>query len=37
LLEEDVATGIGYDYGKIIYSDEPGLGMKYKGVSVINY
>jgi L-alanine-DL-glutamate epimerase-like enolase superfamily enzyme len=32
LLEEDVATGIGYDFGKISYSDEPGLGIRYKGV-----
>lgn len=32
LLEEDVATGIGYDYGKIIYSNEPGLGISYKGL-----
>lgn len=32
LLEEDVATGIRYDYGKIIYSDEPGLGIKYTGL-----
>src|SRR5258706_1408222 len=31
LLEEDVATGIEYDYGKINYSDEPGLGIKYTG------
>lgn len=29
LLEEDVATGIGYDYGKIIYSDQPGLGIEF--------
>ncbi len=28
LLEEDIATGIGYDFGKIIYSDQPGLGVK---------
>jgi L-Ala-D/L-Glu epimerase len=28
LLEEDVATGIGYDFGKISYSDAPGLGVK---------
>jgi len=28
LLEEDLATGIEYDFGKIIYSDEPGLGIK---------
>jgi L-alanine-DL-glutamate epimerase-like enolase superfamily enzyme len=32
LLEEDLATGIGYDYGKISYSDEPGLGIEYKGL-----
>ena len=32
LLEEDVATGINYDYGKIIYSDAPGLGINYTGV-----
>jgi len=32
LLEEDVATGIEYDYGKIIYSDMPGLGIEYSGL-----
>ncbi len=32
LLAEDVATGIGYDYGKIIYSDDPGLGINYCGL-----
>ena len=32
LLEEDVATGIGYDFGKIIYSDAPGLGIDFLGV-----
>ncbi|HWR32407.1 MAG TPA: dipeptide epimerase, partial [Chitinophagaceae bacterium] len=32
LLEEDVATGIGYDFGKIIYSDAPGLGVTYTGI-----
>jgi L-alanine-DL-glutamate epimerase-like enolase superfamily enzyme len=32
LLEEDVATGIGYDFGRIIYSDLPGLGVEYKGL-----
>jgi len=32
LLEEDVATGIEYDNGKIIYPDEPGLGIKYTGL-----
>lgn len=28
LLAEDIATGITYDYGKINYSPEPGLGIK---------
>jgi L-alanine-DL-glutamate epimerase-like enolase superfamily enzyme len=32
LLEEDVATGIGYDQGKIIYSNDPGLGINYCGL-----
>lgn len=32
LLEEDVATGIQYDYGKIMYSDAPGLGISYTGL-----
>lgn len=32
LLQEDVATGIGYDYGKITYSGKPGLGINYTGL-----
>jgi L-alanine-DL-glutamate epimerase-like enolase superfamily enzyme len=32
LLEEDVATGIDYDAGKIIYSDSPGLGIRFSGL-----
>ncbi|MEE6188277.1 L-Ala-D/L-Glu epimerase [Mycovorax composti] len=32
LLEEDLATGIEYDNGKIIYSNAPGLGIAYKGL-----
>jgi L-Ala-D/L-Glu epimerase len=32
LLEEDVATGIAYDFGKISYSEEPGLGISYTGL-----
>jgi L-alanine-DL-glutamate epimerase-like enolase superfamily enzyme len=32
LLEEDVATGIQYDYGKIMYSEAPGLGISYTGL-----
>ena len=31
LLEEDVATGISYDYGKVICSNEPGLGIQFSG------
>ncbi|MGH2553641.1 MAG: dipeptide epimerase [Chitinophagaceae bacterium] len=34
LLEEDLATGIGYDFGKISYSDAPGLGIDYKALFV---
>jgi L-alanine-DL-glutamate epimerase-like enolase superfamily enzyme len=32
LLEEDLATGISYDFGKISYSDSPGLGINYQGI-----
>lgn len=32
LLKEDLATGIDYDYGKIIYSNDPGLGIRYTGL-----
>jgi hypothetical protein len=32
LLEEDVATGIEYDFGKIIYSGKPGLGITFTGI-----
>lgn len=28
LLSEDNGVGVTYDYGKIIYTDEPGLGVK---------
>ena len=31
LLEEDVATGITFENGKIIYSGEPGLGISFTG------
>ncbi|WP_346238558.1 dipeptide epimerase [Niabella insulamsoli] len=33
LLEQDVATGIAYDFGKIEYSNTPGLGIQYTGLS----
>ena len=32
LLQEDVATGVEYDNGKIIYNNQPGLGIKYTGL-----
>ncbi|HEX7844365.1 MAG TPA: enolase C-terminal domain-like protein, partial [Chitinophagaceae bacterium] len=34
LLEEDIATGITYDFGKIGYSNKPGLGIEYHGQAV---
>ncbi len=30
LLSEDVAEGVGFDFGKIIYNDKPGLGITVK-------
>ncbi len=32
LLQEDLATGITYDFGKIGYSGMPGLGINYTGI-----
>ncbi|PZR23286.1 MAG: dipeptide epimerase [Citrobacter freundii] len=32
LLKEDLATGIGYEDGRITYSGEPGLGIRYTGI-----
>ena len=32
LLEEDIATGIDYDKGKIIYSGQSGLGINFTGL-----
>jgi len=32
LLKEDVATGIRYDHGKILYSEESGLGVQFTGL-----
>jgi L-Ala-D/L-Glu epimerase len=29
LLQEDIATGLFYDYGKVILSNEPGLGITF--------
>jgi L-alanine-DL-glutamate epimerase-like enolase superfamily enzyme len=31
LLSQDIAEGIGYDNGKILVSDRPGLGIEFKG------
>ena len=28
LLREDIAAGVGFDYGKIIYTEAPGLGIQ---------
>lgn len=28
LLAEDIAAGVGFDFGKIVYTDLPGLGIK---------
>lgn len=32
LLEDDVATGISYDQGKVIFGNAPGLGIQYTGL-----
>lgn len=32
LLEEDLATGITYDFGKISITDAPGLGVQFTGL-----
>ena len=32
LLDEDLATGVAYDNGNIIYNQLPGLGVEYKGL-----
>lgn len=32
LLEEDLATGISYDFGRVICSGQPGLGIEFKGL-----
>ena len=32
LLTEDLATGFGFDKGRIIYPDQPGLGIVFKGL-----
>ena len=32
LLEEDIATGIDYDFGRVHYGNTPGLGISYTGL-----
>jgi len=32
LLEEDLATGLEYNYGKVTVPDKPGLGIEYTGL-----
>jgi hypothetical protein len=32
LLEDDLATGLHYDFGKVTCSNEPGLGIQYTGL-----
>jgi L-alanine-DL-glutamate epimerase-like enolase superfamily enzyme len=32
LLEEDLATGVEYNFGKVSVSNKPGLGIEYKGL-----
>ena len=32
LLTEDLATGVGFDHGKIVYSGNPGLGIAFTGL-----
>lgn len=32
LLAEDTATGIDYNYGEIMYSGKPGLGVEFSGI-----
>ncbi len=32
LLQDDLATGITFDNGRVIFSDEPGLGIRFTGL-----
>jgi len=34
LLSEDIAAGAGFDFGKIIYNDKPGLGITWSNALV---
>jgi L-alanine-DL-glutamate epimerase-like enolase superfamily enzyme len=33
LLEQDIATGLSYDHGKVSLSGSPGLGIEFTGAS----
>lgn len=35
LLEEDVATGLTYDFGKVTCTDQPGLGITFTGLQAL--
>ncbi len=32
LLKEDIATGINFDQGKVIFSGKPGLGIEFTDI-----
>lgn len=32
LLKEDIAKGIGFDHGKVVFSDMPGLGVEFTDI-----
>ena len=36
LLNEDLATGLEFDYGKVTIPQRPGLGVEYKGLFIKN-
>jgi L-Ala-D/L-Glu epimerase len=36
LLDEDIASGLDIDYGKVILSGKPGLGIEYTGLPIKN-
>ncbi len=36
LLDEDLASGLAYNNGKVTLSDKPGLGIEYTGLPLLN-
>jgi len=36
LLKEDLATGLSFDYGKVMVPRKPGLGVQYEGGVRVN-